>query len=93
MTTKKSTKKTPTKKPGGKRPKRMTLGGRKRHLSAVVDTMLSDAYPSEAMQLGQYLVDMGHMIVLSEMQSGPSMSPMIQDLSDLDRDIPPDKLN
>lgn len=93
------TKKTPKKKRGGKRPKRMTLGGRKRHLSITIDAMMGDAYPSEAMALGQWLMEMGHMIVLSEAMSP---EPMIEqamtgiqqtDLSSVDRDIPPDKLN
>lgn len=96
---KKRKKKTPTRKRGGKRPKRMTLGGRKRHLSVVIDAMISDAYPGEAQALGQWLMEMGHMIVLSELTTpeppieNPSSKIQQTDLSIVDRDIPPDRLN
>lgn len=77
----------------------MTLGGRKRQLSVLIDCMLGDAYPSEARELGQWLMELGHMIIMSETSSIVTLEQSTEnkiqqvDFSEVDRDIPPDKLN
>jgi hypothetical protein len=101
MTRKKkmTTTKTPKRPSSGERkrrvhPKRVTLGARKRQLSSTIESVLIGAYPKEAMSIGQWLIEMGHQVVLTEIDVVSDND--LRDQFDRDffnREIPPERLN